>query len=232
MASIINSTTTSPGGLISTGDSSNSLLIQTGDTTAITISSSQQVALTNPLPVSSGGTGSNTGVNAATSITGILPVANGGTGANSLSSAGIVTASANNTFTTYNSIDALLELCTITAAAPASTTNYDVITQAVQYYTSNAANNWTLNIRGNSGTTLNSIMAIGQSVTVALITTQGGTAYYATALQVDGSSVTPKYQGGTAWSSGNINGLDVYSYTIIKTANATFTALASQTQFK
>jgi hypothetical protein len=59
MPSRINSTTTSPGGLISTGDSDNSLLIQTGDTTAITISSTQQVALTNPLPVSSGGTGVN-----------------------------------------------------------------------------------------------------------------------------------------------------------------------------
>ena len=197
MASIINSTTTSPGGLISTGDSSNSLLIQTGDTTAITINSSQEVALASNLSVA--GTTTHTGV---------------------------VTNS------TYANIEALLELCTITASAPASTTNYDAITQAVQYYTTDAANNWTLNIRGNSGTTLNSIMSIGQSVTVALITTQGGTAYYATALQVDGSSVTPKYQGGTAWTSGNINGLDVYSYTIIKTADATFTALASQTQFK
>ena len=82
MPSRINSTTTSPGGLISTGDSDNSLLIQTGDTTAITISSTQQVALTNPLPVSSGGTGSNTGINASTSVIGILPVANGGTGSN------------------------------------------------------------------------------------------------------------------------------------------------------
>lgn len=191
--------------------------------------------------------------NAASITAGTLAVARGGTGLSSVgtngnflqsngtawvSAAGVVTESGNNTlsgnnsFTSYNSIDALLELCTVTAAAPASTTNYDAITQAVQYYTTNAANNWTLNIRGNSGTTLNSIMAIGQSITVALITTQGGTAYYPTALQVDGSSVTPKYQGGTAWTSGNINGLDVYSYTIIKTANATFTALASQTQFK
>jgi hypothetical protein len=60
MASIINSTTTSPGGLISTGDSDNSLLIQTGDTTAITVNSSQVVSLTNPLPVASGGTGAAT----------------------------------------------------------------------------------------------------------------------------------------------------------------------------
>ena len=81
MPSRINSTTTSPGGLISTGDSDNSLLIQTGDTTAITVNSAQVVSLTNPLPVASGGTGSTTGINASTSVTGTLPIANGGTGA-------------------------------------------------------------------------------------------------------------------------------------------------------
>lgn len=82
MSSIINSTTTSPGGLISTGDSSNSLLIQTGDTTAITINSSQAVSLTNPLGTASGGTGSSstTYCNLTSNVTGTLPVANGGTG--------------------------------------------------------------------------------------------------------------------------------------------------------
>ena len=80
MPSRINSTTTSPGGLIQTGDSDNSLLIQTGDTTAITVNSSQVVSLTNPLPVASGGTGSSSGVNLATGVTGTLPIANGGTG--------------------------------------------------------------------------------------------------------------------------------------------------------
>jgi hypothetical protein len=100
MSSIINSTTTSPGGLISTGDSDNSLLIQTGDTTAITISSTQQVALTNPLPVSSGGTGANSNAAAPfavkgansdiTSLSGLttaLSIAQGGTGANTATAA-------------------------------------------------------------------------------------------------------------------------------------------------
>jgi hypothetical protein len=76
MPSRINSTTTSPGGLISTGDSDNSLLIQTGDTTAITISSTQQVTLTNPLPVGSGGTGGTTGLtalNASSLTSGTVP---------------------------------------------------------------------------------------------------------------------------------------------------------------
>jgi len=76
MPSRINSTTTSPGGLISTGDSDNSLLIQTGDTTAITINSSQVVSLTNPLPAASGGTGSTTGLtalNASNLTSGTVP---------------------------------------------------------------------------------------------------------------------------------------------------------------
>ena len=124
------------------------------------------------------------------------------------------------------------ETATITAAAPSATTNYDVLTQSVQVYTSNAANNWTLNLRGNSSTSLNSTMAIGQAVTVALVTTQGATAFYANAVQIDGVSVTPKWQGGTAPTAGNINGLDIYTFTVIKTASATYIVLASQVQFK
>jgi hypothetical protein len=68
-------------------------------------------------------------------------------------------------------------------------------------------------------------------MTVAFLVTNGATAYYNSAVQVDGSSVTPKWQGGTAPTAGNASSVDVYSYTVIKTADATFTALASQTQF-
>ena len=125
----------------------------------------------------------------------------------------------------------ILEGATITAAAPSSTTNFDVITQAVQYYTTNAANNFTFNIRGNSTTTLNSTMATGQAVTIALLVTNGGTAYYPSAIQVDGVSVTPKWQGGTAPTAGNASSTDVYNFVVIKTASATYTVLASQTQF-
>ena len=125
----------------------------------------------------------------------------------------------------------ILETATISATAATGTINYDVTTQAVLYYTSNASANWTVNFRGSSGTSLNTLMATGESVTVAFLVTQGATAYYNNALQIDGSSVTPKYQGGTAWSAGNASSIDVYSYTIIKTASATFTVLASQTKF-
>jgi hypothetical protein len=123
------------------------------------------------------------------------------------------------------------ETTTVSATAAANTINYDFITQSVLYYTSNATGNWVLNVRGDSSTTLNSVMSTGQSATVAFLATQGSTAYYQTALQIDGSAVTPKWQGGEAPTEGNASGIDAYVFTIIKTANATFTALGSQTQF-
>lgn len=125
----------------------------------------------------------------------------------------------------------VLETATISATAATGTINYDVTTQAVLYYTSNASANWTVNFRGSSGTSLNTLLATGESVTVAFFVTQGSTAYYNNVVQVDGSTVTPKYQGGTAWTAGNASSIDAYVYTIIKTGNAAFTVFASQTKF-
>jgi hypothetical protein len=126
------------------------------------------------------------------------------------------------------------EVCTISATAATGTINYDITTQSVLFYTTNASANWTVNLRASSGTSLNTAMSTGQSVTVAFLVTQGSTAYFNSAVQVDGttSGVTTRWQGGTAPSSGNASGVDVYSYTIIKTADATFSVFAAQTQFK
>lgn len=126
----------------------------------------------------------------------------------------------------------IAEPATVSATAATGTINYDVTTQSVLYYTSNASANWTVNFRGSSGTSLNTLMAVNDVITVTFLVTQGATPYYNNVVQVDGSSVTPKYQGGTAWSAGNASGIDVYTYSIIKTASATFTVLASQTQYK
>ena len=128
-------------------------------------------------------------------------------------------------------LSATAETVTIAATAATGTVNFDVSTQSILYYTSNASANWTLNIRGDGSTTLNSIMATGQSVTVTHLVTQGGTAYYNSAVTVDGSSVTPKWSGGSAPSAGNTNGVDVYTYTLIKTGSGSFTVFASQTRY-
>jgi hypothetical protein len=123
------------------------------------------------------------------------------------------------------------ELMTISATAATGTIAFDVTTQSVLYYTTNASGNFTLNFRASSGTSLNTAMATGDSVTVAFLNTNGGTAYYNSAVQVDGSSVTPKWQGGTAPTSGNASSIDIYVYTIVKTGSAAFTIAASQTRF-
>ena len=178
----------------------------------------------------------------ASNITGILAIANGGTGATTLSGANIPTTNASNTFTAtqiFNGSSSTFattlldanETVNVVAAAPSATTNFYIQSGGVQYYTSNAANNWTLNIAFSSGTSLNTALSTGQSVTFTLITTQGSTAYYNNAVTIDGTSVTPKWIGG-APTAGNASGLDVYRFAVVKTASATYTVLASLTQYK
>jgi hypothetical protein len=126
---------------------------------------------------------------------------------------------------------AILQTATITAAAPSATTNYDVITQVVEYYTTDATANFTLNFRGNSSISLASYMSVGQSVEVVLLVTNGATPYYPNAFQIDGSAVTPKWITGVAPTAGNANSVDVYTFTIVETAAATFTVFATQNKF-
>jgi len=209
------------------------------------------------LPVASGGTGATSNSGAAfalkgansdiTSLSGLttpLSVNQGGTGASTLAGANIAITNVANSFTAtqtfsgttataamkLNNID---ELANIVGSAPASTQTFYVNSGAVQYYTSNAANNWTVNFGFSSGTTMDTAMATGDSISVTMLTTQGATAYYNSAVQVDGttSGVTTKWQGGSAPTEGNASSIDCYTYVIVKTASATYTVLASVTQF-
>jgi len=163
-------------------------------------------------------------------------------GASTASTGAFTTLSANSTtalsgttsITGALSISSLItagETTTLAATAATGTINYDLLTQSVLYYTSNASNNWTLNVRGNSGTSLNTLMATGETRTITFLVTQGSNAYYQSALTIDGGSVTPKWQNGTTPSSGNASGIDIYVLTIIKTGSAAFTVLESQTKF-
>jgi len=163
-------------------------------------------------------------------LTGTLAVANGGTGVTASTGSGsnvLNTAPSlnNSKFTTAR------ESITVSATAATGTINYDVLTQTILYYTTNASGNFTINIRGNSSTTLDSMMSAGEAITLVFLNTNGATAYYNSALTIDGTSVTPKWQSGVAPTSGNVSSIDSYVYTVIKTASSTFTVLASQNKF-
>jgi hypothetical protein len=211
--------------------------------------------ITGTLPVGNGGTGAATLTannvllgNGTSALQTVAPGSSGnvltsnGTTWESTTPAPGVSLSANNTWTgtqTFTGATNKLAIVLTNAAevinlgiSPVSgTMDFDITDQSVMYFTSNASGNWTINFRGNGTTTLNSIMPTGRSVTVAFLTTQGGTAYYNTSVQVDGNSITPKWQGGSAPTSGNANSVDVYTYVIVKTGSGTFTIFASQTKF-
>ena len=130
-----------------------------------------------------------------------------------------------------DSLTGILENANIVASAATGTIAVDVITSTVWIYTTSASANFTLNFRGNSGTTLNALLATGQAITVVFLNTNGATPYYPTVFQIDGTGVTPKWQGGTAPSNGGASGIDAYVFTILKTASATYTVLGAQTKF-
>jgi len=127
-------------------------------------------------------------------------------------------------------LQGVIERVNITASAPPTTLNFDALSGSVFYLSGSSANNWTINFRGSAATSLNSMMYSGQSMTFAVLVNHSTVGYTASVHQVDGTAITPRWQGGTL-PSGSGASTDIYSYTLIKTANAAFNIFASQTKF-
>jgi hypothetical protein len=167
-------------------------------------------------------------------LTTALPVASGGTGGNTTATArSSLNAARSGTNTDITSLQPLayaIETATVVGSGLSGTLTIDAITQSVLFYTGNASANWTVNIRGNSGTTLDSLLSTGQAITVAVFATIGTVGYYNNIFQVDGVTVTPKWQNN-APTVGNTSSTDAYTYTIVKTGSATYTVFASLTKF-
>ena len=196
---------------------------ETGDVSAV--SAGTGITVTNgagPIPSIAIDTGTTVDLTTAQTLTNktlTAPVINGGTSAT-------VTQ-------TYSVLLAPEERWNIAAVSAGSSVNLDILTSAVWYYTSSSSSNWTLNVRGGASTSLNDLLTTGDSITTVFFATNGTTPFYQTALLVDGatSGVSVKWQNGVAPSAGNTSSIDIYSFTIAKTANATFTAFGSQTKF-
>ena len=148
-------------------------------------------------------------------------------GSTTASTGAFTTLSATGTTSIYE----VIEKASLSGTTLTGTINFNVLDGSVVYYTSNASANWTLNVRGDSSNTLNTVMATNDSVSIVVMATQGSTAYYQSAMTIDGNAVTPKWAGGTAPTAGNANSVDIYTFTIIKTASATFSVFATQTKF-
>ena len=123
------------------------------------------------------------------------------------------------------------ERMVFTGTAATGTINIDLLTANTHFYNVNATGNQTINLRGSASTSLNTIVATNDTITAVVLIQNGATAYYPTVFQIDGSAVTPKWQGGTAPSAGNASSIDAYVFTIMKSGSATYTVLASQTKF-
>jgi len=73
-------------------------------------------------------------------------------------------------------------------------------------------------------------MSIGEAITVVVIITAAAAGYSAQ-LTIDSGPATEEWLGGSAPSTGGSGGYDVYTYSIIKTADATFVVLANLVNF-
>lgn len=121
-------------------------------------------------------------------------------------------------------VEEIIEKVAVTAST-SGTLNFNLTNQSVTFANVNQLANRQVNLQNP-----NTLLDAGQSATCALLFTNGTTPYYINGVQIDGLSVTPKWQGG-APTGGTASSIDVYSFTIIKTADATFTVLASVAAF-
>ena len=185
-----------------------------GDLTAVSAGTGISVASsTGPVPT----------VSIDTSVTADL------TTAQTLTNKTLTSPAINTATFTDGVVKGLEEDVNVVASAATGTINFDVSTASVWYYTSNATANHTLNFIYSSGVSLNTALATGDAITLVWLNTNGATAYYPSTIQIDGTTVTPKVPAAIA--AGNASSIDAYSFTIIKTASATFTVLETQTKF-
>ena len=122
----------------------------------------------------------------------------------------------------------LRENVNITAGKLSDNQNIDLANGMVHYFTTTETTTSTPNIRYNSSYALNSVMEIGEALSVTIVTTAAAAGYSAN-ITIDGAAVTERWVGGSAPSAGSSSGLDIYTYNIIKTAGSTYTVIGNLT---
>ena len=80
------------------------------------------------------------------------------------------------------------------------------------------------------GKSVDSIMAIGEFISVVIILTSSASGYISS-ITIDGAPVSPLWSNANTPSEGGASGVDVYTFQIIKTAASTYTVLANSSNF-
>ena len=131
------------------------------------------------------------------------------------------------TVTGFDSNSLLREKCNVTAGKLSDNLTINLDNGMVHLFTTTETTTATPNIMSTAG--INTSMSNGDAITVTLITTAAAGAYCDN-IQIDGAAVTENWIGGSAPSDGGSSGVDVHTFTIIKTASETFTVLGNQSK--
>ena len=123
----------------------------------------------------------------------------------------------------------LREAVNITSGKLSDNTDINLANGMVHYFTTTEDATSTPNIMSTVG--INTALATGDTISVTIITTAGGSSYYSGRISIDGTlaGITTSWVGGSAPSAGGASGLDIYAYNIIKTGSAAYTVIGNLT---
>ena len=172
-----------------------------------------------------------TGVVTATSFSGNITGNVTGNVTGELTGAAVTTSSAGLQATNVDFAGLLREQVNVVANKLSAAPNINLDNGMSHLFTTTETTTATPNIM--SGTGINTDVKIGEAFSVSIITSAAAAGYAAT-VHIDGATVGTNggelvWNGGSAPSAGGASGKDVYSYSVIKTASATYTVLANVT---
>lgn len=120
-----------------------------------------------------------------------------------------------------------IEKVTANSTGSTGTVNFDLLTQAILNKTGNATASFNINLRGNSTVTLDTVMSSNQSMTCTYVNKKNtGSPYVLSALQIDGTTQTVYWGGGTNPTT-NAYLYDIYTFNVLKTASNTYTVFGT-----
>ena len=129
----------------------------------------------------------------------------------------------------FNGTNIIKEKCHVVAGKLSDTPNIDLENGMVQLYTVADTTICTPDLRMSSSVSLNSVLDVGDTIVVTLMSTTAAAAYSAN-VTIDTAAVTEKWVGGAAPTAGGASGIDTYTYTITKLSNTpTWNVIANVT---